>query len=124
MAILRSGDRVLMCHRSPTRAWMPDVWDFPGGHIEVSETPQQTLARELQEELGVEIEPPDREADAVLEFDDESVRLAVWILDYSGPVENRRPDEHDDLQWVALRDAQHLNLADQSYLGLIELALG
>jgi 8-oxo-dGTP pyrophosphatase MutT (NUDIX family) len=34
MAILRDHNIVLMCHRHPDREWAPDVWDFPGGHIE------------------------------------------------------------------------------------------
>lgn len=124
MAILRTDDRVLMCHRSPTRRWMPNVWDFPGGHIEATETPPQALARELHEELGIDIDPPDRDPDAVLEFDEASVRLAVWILDATGPVENRCPDEHDELRWTTLREARRLDLADPSYIGLIEQALG
>ena len=58
MAILRAGDSVLMCHRHPAREWFPDVWDFPGGHVEPDETPQQALVRELDEELGVTIAAP------------------------------------------------------------------
>ncbi|WP_433427484.1 NUDIX hydrolase [Nonomuraea sp. CA-141351] len=33
-AVLRDGDRVLLCHRSAGRRWYPDVWDLPGGHVE------------------------------------------------------------------------------------------
>ncbi len=123
MAILRRDDRVLMCHRHPNRGWIPNLWDLPGGHIEESETPPQALARELREELGIDIEPPGRAADVVLEFDDESLRLAVWILDYGGAVENRCPEEHDKLRWVTLKDAGELELADRCYISLIGQAL-
>ena len=33
-----------------------DGWEFPGGKIEVNETPQVALIREIKEELNVEIE--------------------------------------------------------------------
>jgi mutator protein MutT len=123
MAILRDGDTVLMCHRHPDRAWVPNVWDFPGGHVEDQETPQQALARELEEELGVVVDAPSRPADEVLIFEDESVRLSIWFIDHSGPVENRRPDEHDDLRWVSLDVATELELADTAYIPLLRRAL-
>ncbi|MGH3687928.1 MAG: NUDIX domain-containing protein, partial [Pseudonocardiaceae bacterium] len=31
-----------------------DHWDIPGGYVETGETPAQTAAREVQEELGME----------------------------------------------------------------------
>jgi 8-oxo-dGTP diphosphatase len=123
MAILRDGDTVLMCHRHPDREWVPNVWDFPGGHVEDHETPQQALARELEEELGVTIDAPSRPADEVLSFEDQSVRLSVWFIDYGGPIENRCPEEHDDVRWVSLDAATELDLADAEYIPLLQRAL-
>jgi 8-oxo-dGTP pyrophosphatase MutT (NUDIX family) len=57
-AILISDHRVLLCHRSHDRAWFPDVWDLPGGHVQLSESAAEALARELEEELGIQIDPP------------------------------------------------------------------
>ena len=43
--ILIRGDRVLLVKRAASRAFYPGVWDFPGGHSEDGEAPEQTLLR-------------------------------------------------------------------------------
>lgn len=50
--ILREG-RVLICQRRPDQP-MALQWEFPGGKIEPGESPEQALARELNEELGID----------------------------------------------------------------------
>jgi len=57
-AVLRDGDRLLLCHRSAGRRWYPDVWDLPGGHVEEGEDPKESLVRELREELGITASEP------------------------------------------------------------------
>jgi 8-oxo-dGTP diphosphatase len=51
-ALIDADGRVLIAERPEGKA-MAGLWEFPGGKVETGETPEQTLIRELQEELGI-----------------------------------------------------------------------
>jgi 8-oxo-dGTP diphosphatase len=51
-ALILRGDQVLICQRRPDQP-MALKWEFPGGKIELGETPEAALVRELDEELGI-----------------------------------------------------------------------
>jgi len=52
-ALILRGEEVLICQRRADQP-MALKWEFPGGKIEPGETPEQALARELEEELGID----------------------------------------------------------------------
>ena len=52
-ALIVRGGEVLICQRRPDQP-MALQWEFPGGKIEAGETPEEALARELDEELGIQ----------------------------------------------------------------------
>jgi 8-oxo-dGTP diphosphatase len=56
-ALIDVDGRVLIAQRPPGKA-MAGLWEFPGGKVEQGERPEQTLIRELQEELGITVEEP------------------------------------------------------------------
>ena len=51
-ALVDADGRVLLAQR-PEGKPMAGLWEFPGGKVEDGETPEQSLIRELQEELGI-----------------------------------------------------------------------
>ena len=51
-AILQNDGKILIGQRTPTQSH-PLKWEFPGGKVEPGESPEQALARELEEELGI-----------------------------------------------------------------------
>ena len=52
--LLRPDGQVLLAQRPPGKAYA-GYWEFPGGKLEAGETPRAALARELNEELGIDV---------------------------------------------------------------------
>ena len=52
-ALVDPDGRVLLAKRPEGKA-LAGLWEFPGGKVEAGESPENTLVRELQEELGIE----------------------------------------------------------------------
>jgi 8-oxo-dGTP diphosphatase len=55
-ALLDADGRVLIAQR-PEGKSMAGLWEFPGGKVELGETPEEALIRELLEELGIRVLP-------------------------------------------------------------------
>ncbi len=53
-ALVDVEGRVLLAQR-PEGKSMAGLWEFPGGKVEAGETPEETLIRELAEELGIDV---------------------------------------------------------------------
>ncbi|MCI0555964.1 MAG: NUDIX hydrolase [Anaerolineae bacterium] len=120
-ALIIQSDRILLGQRSPGRAFYPNVWDVFGGHIEPGEQPEQTLIREIQEELGItptqwmELETI---SESVPEHDDIPSDLIVHlycITAWSGTPVNKQSHEHSTIEWFSYAEAVKLDLAHPAY---------
>jgi 8-oxo-dGTP diphosphatase len=56
-ALVDADGRVLLAQR-PQGKPMAGLWEFPGGKVESGERPEETLIRELEEELGIVVREP------------------------------------------------------------------
>ena len=54
-ALVDADGRVLLAERPAGRP-MAGLWEFPGGKVENGERPEDTLIRELNEELGITVQ--------------------------------------------------------------------
>jgi 8-oxo-dGTP diphosphatase len=99
--IVRNGE-VLIGQRRADQP-MALLWEFPGGKIEAGESPEQALARELSEELGIQavigapvtrIRHNYRHGGAVdLQF--------FVVREYTGELDNQI---YQQIRWVKLQD--------------------
>ena len=53
-ALIDADGRVLIAQRPQGKA-MAGLWEFPGGKVESGERPEESLIRELKEELGIDV---------------------------------------------------------------------
>ena len=72
-----NGGRVLVTRRK-TGTHQGGLWEFPGGKVEPSETIDEALSRELQEELGVSIEAAEPYMVIDHDYGDKQVKLDVY----------------------------------------------
>ena len=56
-ALVDADNRILLAERPQGKA-LAGLWEFPGGKVEPGERPEETLIRELGEELGITVEEP------------------------------------------------------------------
>lgn len=123
-AVLLHDARIFLGRRAPDRAFYPDVWDVPGGHCEPGETPEQTLARELREEIGVTPTAwrPLAELRDPAPGDDPLILHLYVVTAWEGTPRNCLPEEHAEMAWFAVAAACRLALAHPAYPALFRQA--
>lgn len=57
VALVDADRRVLIAQRPEGRQFA-GLWEFPGGKVETGERPEETLIRELREELAISVKEP------------------------------------------------------------------
>jgi 8-oxo-dGTP diphosphatase len=95
--ILRKDGSLLLAQRPGDKPW-PGWWELPGGKIEAGESPLQALARELKEELGIDVTHATPWVTYTHEYPKTIVRLAFcrvteWVGEPTGL-------EGQQLAWV------------------------
>ena len=120
-ALVDLEGRILLQQRSAHRRYA-GMWEFPGGKVEIGETPEAALIRELKEELGIDT---DRACLAPAAFashgsDEDHMLLLIYVCrKWRG-----RPVALDaqGLRWVRPKDMFSLDMppADRPLIGLLD----
>ncbi|HEV2442434.1 MAG TPA: 8-oxo-dGTP diphosphatase MutT [Steroidobacteraceae bacterium] len=79
-AILDASGRVLIAERPPGKH-MAGRWEFPGGKVAPGESEEVALARELEEELGIEVIGARPMMRLTHRYPDRVVELSMWVVE-------------------------------------------
>ena len=77
---------------------MAGRWEFPGGKVDLGESEATALARELHEELGVEVTSSRPFMRLAHSYNDRTVELSLWLVEsYRGEPQSL---DGQGLKWV------------------------
>ena len=96
-AVVEKDGRILIAKRK--KGWrFEGKWEFPGGKIEASETPEECLRRELREELGIETRIGTFICSSTYAYPYATVQLLVYrAFHLSGEYTLH---DHQEIRWV------------------------
>lgn len=111
-ALVSLQGQILIAQR-PLGKHMAGGWEFPGGKVMQGETPLAALRRELEEELGIQVQAAEYLVSCEHEYEDRHVHLELWLVtEFSGEPQSL---DQQALRWVSVEELPAANLlpADQ-----------
>lgn len=107
-AILLQKGKVLIAKRGPGGP-TAGMWEFPGGKVEIGETPEQCLEREMLEEFGIEVTIGRFFGESVFHYHNGAIKLLAYVTSWvSGELV---PTVHADFRWVSVDELKDFELA-------------
>lgn len=118
VGVIRKGNQVLIAKR-PQHLHCGGLWEFPGGKIEPGESPELALQRELQEEIGINIQKAQALTEIVHDYAEKSVKLYVFQVEHFHG--EPRGQEGQTIEWIdiSLLSNKHFPAANQAIISLL-----
>ena len=116
--LAHAPEKILIVRRGPGQIGA-GFWEFPGGKVELGESPEQALHREIEEELGIRIKVQALIGEDVHHYPTKTIRLRVYRAE--ALQEKLVLTEHDDFKWCLPSEIklEELSAADRAFVAKI-----
>lgn len=107
-AIIIDKSKILIAQRGANEK-LAGKWEFPGGKIELGETQQECLKREIREELEVDIEVGNYLGESIYTYPNGEIKLIAYfatILDGE-----MKLSVHDKVEWITISEIDEYDFA-------------
>ena len=110
--IINEKNEIFCCQRGPGRA-LANKWEFPGGKVEENETREETIVREIKEELNSLIEPIEYVGVSNHEYIDLEKTFSITMHAYKCKLisGNLELSEHIDSKWASIEEMKLMDFA-------------
>ncbi len=117
-------DGKILVGQRPENNSLAGQWEFPGGKIESGETPEEALARELDEELGIQAQVGDLKLACSHSYGDVGILILFYEIRYWKG--EPKAKHHMMLEWIHPEELKHRTIpeANRKILDRIYKALG
>jgi 8-oxo-dGTP diphosphatase len=107
--IVREGKLLLGKRGKKAKGPWHGTWALPGGHLDFLERADEGIVREIQEELGIQVDPSDVERitvtdDLRLERSEHYIRLTFRVDIGDATPRRMEPEMREEWSWFALDD--------------------
>lgn len=108
-AILQKEDKILIARKKQGKP-LAGYFEFPGGKIEEGETPEESLIRELMEEMNIKIAVKEYIGESVYDYGNNKV---ISLLGYTAEIIDGeiKLSDHDRYEWVTLEQINNYKIA-------------
>ena len=108
-ALIKKEDKILIAKRATGDSNVYGKWEFPGGKVEVGETEEHAIEREIKEEFEMDIKAIKFITNNICEYPTRTIDLRLYECEYLGG--EFKLHDHLESAWININDLLKYDLA-------------
>ena len=120
VAIIRNSDHQILIDKRLPKGSFAGFWEFPGGKIEPGESVTDCIVREIQEEIGIQVQVREQLIEIHHDYPQFTVNLAAYWCDHVAG--EPQALECEEVRWVTIAELSHYQFpeANQEIIDAIQ----